>query len=125
MAGYAYIEPQECAEGIWWCPRCACAQEFDVAAGYRRGDDAAPLDCLVCGHQIGFASIRVETYPFPPVETQRPTMTAEERQAGRLRLQRRMFGELAPLLRAAAAQAAPPDLETALADEMASIRRGR
>lgn len=122
MAGYAYIDPHECAEGIWWCPGCACAREFDVAAGFRRGDDNAPLECLSCNHQIGFAVDRVETFPYPPIETKRPTLTQKERAEGRERLRVQMFGKLLPKA-AEAAKQAPPELDTAILDDLASIRR--
>lgn len=123
MAGYAYIDPQECAEGIWWCPSCACAREFDVALGHRRGDDNAPLECLTCNHQIGFAVDSVQTYPYPPVETRRPTLTSKERAEGRERLRVQMFGKLLPTVAEAAKQAPPADLDAAIRDEVANIRR--
>lgn len=91
---YAYVEPPDPSEGIFYCPGCACEQEFETdpefaSSGERQRVLNTPLYCTVCTTRIDVNYEVQQIWPDPEVRIEREALTPEQRAAGRLKLMQR------------------------------------
>jgi hypothetical protein len=88
---YAYAEPPEPSEGIFYCPGCACDREFETDPEFAADSEHRrvlnpPLYCTICATRIDVTYKVLQIWPEPEVRIERPALTDEQRAAGRLRL---------------------------------------